>query len=266
MKKWIKRIILIFVFLLILIFGSLYLIQDRIIFHPDKIYKSPDEIQMPEFKEVIYPKKDSSNGFGWYFKGDKEKPAILYCHGNKAQVAFFAPLLKPYLEMGYPVLMVEYQGFGFLPGHPSEKALIEDATAGFDFLKDQGHSKVILHGFSLGTGVVLGVAEKRSANGVILEAPFFSLYRLADEKSIPFAQFLLKNPFLSNKRIVNIEVPLLIIHGIEDKVIPFEHGQDLYQLAKGKDKTFISLSNASHNVFEFGSYEKIKNWLKAHFK
>ena len=266
MKKLIKRTILIGAFFLVSGFGSLYLIQDEIIFHPDTAYKSPIEIQMPEFKEVTYPKKDLSNGFGWYFKGNTNKPATLYCHGNKGQIALFAPLLKPYLDMDYPVLMVEYQGFGILPGRPSEKAIIEDAVAGFDFLKSQGHSKIILHGFSLGTGVVLGVAEKRTASAVILEAPFFSLYRLADEKSVPFAQFFLKNPFMSNKRISKVNVPLLIIHGTGDKVIPFQHGQDLYQLAKEQDKSFISLPNATHHVFEFGSYDKIQDWLHDRFE
>lgn len=269
MKRFIKRAflltLLIGTFFLVSGFGSLYLMQDSIIFFPDKYYQSPAEIGMPEFEEITYKTKTLSNGFGWYFKGDTKKPAILYFHGNKGQVSLFAPLLKPYLKLNYPVFIVEYQGFGKLPGKPNEKALIEDGIAAFDFLKEQGHQKIILHGFSLGTGVALGVSEKRQSSAVILEAPFFSLYRLADE-TIPFSQYFLKNKFFSNERITKVNVPLLIIHGTGDQVIPFQHGKDLYELASEKDKSFISLPNATHHVFEFGSYSKIQDWLQNRFK
>ena len=244
-----------------IVYGTLFFVQDEFIFHPNKTYISPSVAGMPVFEEV-----NVGGQVAWFSKGNKQKPAILYFHGNTGQNADFVSLLKPYIKENWAVYMVEYCGFGKSPGTPSEKCMIENGVKGYDFLKDQGYSSIIFHGFSIGTGVALGVFEKRKADGFVLEGAFYSIVQMAKSTfPLPFIGCLLRNKFLSNERILNVNVPLLFIHGTDDKTVPYKQGLALYNKALSLDKTFIGLEKSPHWTGRYGSFEEIIPWVKKRF-
>ena len=264
-KKNIKYVSLFLVSILLIYFLGLYFIQDYLIFYPDKNYQSPKDIGWTQYQEHPLMMQDGIEIMTWYAKGNVDKPAVLYFHGNASQNAVFAPYLKTYLDKGYTVMIPEYRGFGNTPGRTTEENMFSDATEVYDFLKEEGYSKVIVHGFSFGCAVALGLTQNRMPDALVLEAPFASLKQLVQETKLPFAGIILKSPFESDSYIRYVTCPLLILHGTKDKTIPIHHGKKLFTLATSQDKTFLEIPEGTHFLYKKGSPELIEKWISQRF-
>lgn len=242
----------------------LYCGQQHLYLFPDKGYVSPADKGLPQFVEKPFKAADGLTVMGWYAKGDADKPALLFFHGNSGQIALFAPSLKPYLNSGYSVYMSEYRGFGNTAGKFTQESLYGDAKAAFDFLhKTLGHDDIIVYGYSMGTAAASAVAAERPARGLVLAAPFYSLKKVAGEQNIPLATAALKYELPSYRFVKTYKGPLLIIHGAEDTLIAPKHGKDLYELSPSSDKTFTVIPKLSHNALFFGdkAHPVVLGWL-----
>ncbi len=242
----------------------LYAVQDYLIFYPDKFYVGPAGAGTPEFEEMPLTTADGHLVMAWYAKGDPDKPAILFFHGNAGQVATFAPHLRAYIEAGYPVLMPEYRGFAHSGGKLTEDTMYADAVVAFDYLKHRlGHDKVVVFGYSMGTAPASALAGMREPNAVILAAPFRSLYREVVDKPVPLARLVLTNHLESDKYIVRYDGPLLIIHGLDDKLILPRHGKELFALSPSEDKELRLVEGVDHNrlFFDDANHQIMLDWL-----
>ena len=240
------KIILFFFVVFAIYLGVLYFIQDDLLFYPDKQYKTPADVSMPQFVENPLKASDGTDIMTWYHEGNKDKPAILFLHGNGGQIAAFASPLRPILNAGYSVLMIEYRGFGNVLGSISKETVMQDGAMAFDWLKDQGYSKIIVYGYSFGTAFACALTDIRQADGLILTDPFSSLSKIVSEKPLLFAKFILKDEFMSVDYIKKYTAPLLIIHGKADTLIPYQHAQELYDNAASKEKQIELLENETH--------------------
>ncbi|MBP5534605.1 MAG: alpha/beta fold hydrolase [Alphaproteobacteria bacterium] len=240
------KITLFFFIIFVIYLGVLYFIQDDLLFYPDKQYKSPSDISMSQFLENPLKARDGTDIMTWYHEGDKDKPAILFLHGNGGQIATFAPPLRPILDAGYTVLMMEYRGFGNMPGTISQEVIAQDAALAFDWLKNNGYSKVIVYGYSFGTAFACALTAIRQIDGLILTDPFSSLSKIISEKPIPFAKLVLKDAYMSLDYLKKYNAPLLIIHGKSDALIPYQHAQELFDQALSKEKQIELLDNETH--------------------
>ena len=128
--------------------------------------------------------------------------------------------------------------------------MYRDAAGAVKWLKSKGitEKNIILYGESLGTGVAVEVAQNKNYAGIILESPYTSMVNVG-KKHYPFfpVRFLLKDKFENYKKITNISVPVLIIHGKIDKIVPFAMGKKMYQLAN-EPKFFYSQEYGDHMV------------------
>lgn len=240
----------------------LYNIQRSLIFVPFKKYEAP---QSP-FVENVITMKDGTEVMTWYAEGDKQKPAFLFFHGNAFQLAYYTEPLYPLIERGYGVLMMEYRNFGNTKGTTLQKDIFSDAAETFDWLKRQGYPEIIVYGYSYGTSVASGLTSIRSVDKLILTAPFSSLHKLVKEKPVPLAGWLLKDHYPSEEYIAQYHNPLLIIHGTKDRLIPYHHGQRMYDMAASEDKKLILLDNVSHQHIYFDKLNvpAILEWLDEH--
>ena len=229
----------------------LYLIQNWVLFYPSIRYKSPKSVSMPEFKENIINGLDGMPIMTWYYKGKKNKPAILFLHGNAWQIGTFAPQLKAITDEGYSVLAMEYRGFAHTRGEISYERILQDSVLAFDWLKNQGHSKIIVYAYSFGTAFACALSFFRSFDAMILTAPFSSLEKLVAEKPLPFASLALKDKYISVEYIRKFDKPLLIIHGKNDLLIPYHHSEFLYNNALTKDKKLVLVDKANHHSIYF---------------
>lgn len=245
--------------------GTLYFAQNNLLFFPDKKYKSPADVAISGFSEMTLKASDGVNITAWYHQGNKDKPAILFLHGNAGQVATFAPSLLPIADAGYAVLMMEYRGFGKTQGKISQKTVVQDAALAFDWLKDKGYSKIVISGYSFGTAFSCALTEVRSADGLILTAPFSSLVKIVSEKPVPLARWVLKDNYMSVDYLKKYKAPLLIVHGKEDKLIPYHHAQILFNNAASQEKQIKLLEDETHTsiFFEKKNVPYILEFLKS---
>ena len=248
----------------------LYCGQKHLYLFPDRGYVSPAAVGLGDiFEEKVFTATDGLKIMGWYAKGETDKPAILFFHGNSGQIAKFAPSLKPYIDSGYTVFMSEYRGFGGTAGDFTQENLYADAKAAFDFLHNRlGHKDIIVYGYSMGTAAASVVAAECPALGLVLAAPFYSLKKVAGEQYIPLATFMLKYELPSYQFIKKYTKPLLIVHGAEDTLIAPQHGKDLFDLSPATDKQLVFIPKQSHNALFFGdkAHPVVTEWLARHEK
>ena len=245
----------------------LYHLQRNLIFIPSHRYIAPSEMENSPFVENVLTMKDGTKVMTWYAKGEQDKPAILFFHGNAFQLAAYAEQLYPFAERGYTVLMMEYRNFGNTEGKTLQPDIFSDAVETFDWLKAQGYPEIIVYGYSYGTAVSSGLTSLRPVDKLILMAPFSSLLKLVKEKPVPFAGLLLKDHYPSEDYIREYHNPLLILHGDRDRLIPIHHGKRMYEVAGSTDKQFIEITGSSHKpiFFEKLNQPAIFEWLDAHY-
>jgi fermentation-respiration switch protein FrsA (DUF1100 family) len=175
-------------------------------------------------------------------------PAVLYFMGNAGSIGLFGTSLEQHRRTGRTVVALEYRGGGGLTGWPSEKLLKEDALAAYDWLDAQTDQPIVVHGYSLGSGLALHVAAERPVAGVILDAPFARLCELMARASALPACWLPVQRWDSLALVDQVRAPVLIQHGGQDALIPPEQGERLAKAleSNGQQVEFHLLPKADH--------------------
>ena len=245
--------ILTLIFFYILLIIVVFFYQRNILYHPsasnylkDNLDTEPSEI---EKVKVITEDKIALNG--WFYNKDIEKfKTIVFFHGNAGSLKNRTYKLNHFKDLDVNFLIISWRGFSGNMGKPNEMGLYEDARSAIRWLNMKGiqDKNIILYGESLGTAVVVEIAQNKKYAGVILESPFTSMVNMG-KKYYPFfpVSFLLKDKFESYKKINKISVPVLIMHGKVDKIVPYAMGKKMYELANGP-KFFHSQEYGDHMV------------------
>ena len=238
-------------YLLLLIF--MFFFQRNLLYHPsvDNYLKDQVASEPTEIEKVNITTKDKINLIGWFYNKNLDKSkTILFFHGNAGSLENRTYKLNHFKNLNVNFLIIAWRGFSGSEGKPNEKGLYEDAESAIKWLKTKGinEQNIILYGESLGTGVVTEIAQNKNYAGVILESPFTSMINMG-KKYYPFfpVRFLLKDKFESYKKINNILVPVLIMHGKVDRIVPYEMGKKMYELAN-EPKFFYSQEYGDHMV------------------
>ncbi len=179
-----------------------------------------------------------------YLPGKKDSDVILYSHGNAEDLSTVQYVLKNLQLHGYSVIGYDYEGYGASEGTPTSETACRDADAVYHYLTDTLNilpEKIVIYGFSVGTGASCYLAEKYPAKALILEAPFASAYQVV----LPIAG--LPGDRLPNaERVAKTDIPLLVFHGERDLIIPFRNGQKVFAGARNRKK-FVAVPKAGHN-------------------
>lgn len=172
---------------------------------------------------------------------------ILLSHGNMSDLGLCLPLAQQMHAQGFALLVYDYPGYGTSEGMPSEQGTYDAIDAAYEFLTVQrkiSPHKIILYGRSLGGGPTIDLASRVTPGGVIVESTFISTFRV--KTRIPLFPF---DKFCSLKKAPKITSPTLIIHGKLDDLIPFWHGELLYEAILAP-KQHLWLEHAGHNDIE----------------
>lgn len=246
--------------------AGLYIFQRRLVYPAQTaLYYSVSELRLDNLREVKLKASDGVALIAWWMPAEPGKPTLLYFHGNGDSLLSRLPRIERFSAAGYGVFMPAYRGYSGSEGTASEAALIDDAVTAYDVLQDKGISgkSIVLYGESLGTGVAIQLAEKRKVQGIVLDAPYTSLPDVA-QLAYPFmpVRSFMTERFESRSHIQKLEVPILIMHGTEDQVIPISLGQKLFAAAN-EPKTFVAIKGAAHsNIYEFGAFTHLDRFLK----
>lgn len=214
--------------------------------YPEGEWNPPDL----DFEDVEFRSVDGTRLHGWYVAHERPRAVILFSHGNAGNLSHRAGTARILHELvGATVLMYDYRGYGRSEGRPGEKGILEDGRAARAWLAERAGidpRQVVLMGRSLGGAVAVDLARD-GARALVLESTFTSVPDMAAVHYpwLPFRQFL-RNRFDSASKIKSYRGPLLQSHGDADRIVPFEIGRRLYELANDP-KRFLVIEEGDHN-------------------
>ena len=246
--KRITKIIFILLFGFTLISGLLYFSQEKIIFHPEQLANNYKFQFDQSFEELNFKTPDNKILNGLLFKSDSSKGLIFYLHGNAGSLKSWGQISNAYLQLHFDVLMFDYRGFGKSEGEiNSQNQLFEDVQIVYDEIKKKyPENKIIILGYSIGTGPAAKLASTNKPRLLILQAPYYSLIDMMNYNYPYLPTFLLKYKLETYKYIQDCKIPIIIFHGDQDNVIYYNSSVRLRKLAKSTD-TLITLSGHGHN-------------------
>jgi uncharacterized protein len=241
----------------------LFFFQRDYVFKPTGALASAAEKGLPGVEVITLEAADGTTLTGWFQPAEPGKPSLLYFHGNAGNVSERAKRFRQVVDSGFGFLALSYRGFVGSEGSPSEAALVADGLDIFDRLAKRSDA-IVIYGESLGTGVATEVAAQRDARALVLEAPFAAALDIA-AATYPWVpvSFLMRDPFLSREHILDVEEPVLIIHGTADQVIPVEQGRRLFEVTH-EPKSLAIIEGATHSdLWDRGLWPIVLQFLEA---
>ena len=243
---WLKLIIIIYCATGI----ALYYLQDHILFHPepfskDEKYDFPDscnEINIP------YNNETNLNIIQFKTKDTAVKGVVLYFHGNRKNISWYAKYAANFTKNNYEVWMHDYPGFGKSTGKFAEQKLYDYALQVYKLARTKFKpANIIIYGKSFGACIASQLASVRDCKYLILETPCYSMTSLvAHYFPIYPVKQMLHYHFPNNEYLQNVTAPIIIFHGTDDGVVPYSNASMLKEVLKTNDE-FVTIENGSHN-------------------
>ncbi len=231
--------------------------ESKFLFFPGKNIETSPEAFGIVYGQVTVPSTDSVKLVCWIIpSADTSTLWLLYLHGNagnvgkRGYVEHYAQLHK----LGLNILAVDYRGYGESSGNPSEQGLYDDARAGYEYLRSAQRvpaERIIVYGYSLGSGVAVDLASNVPTAALIVEGSFTSIPDVGQEH-YPYlpVRLVARSQFASKLKIGAIVAPKLFIHAVDDHTVPIQYGRELFEIAAAP-KTFLEVKgghDTAHNV------------------
>lgn len=240
----------VFTVLLLTICAMLYLNQEELIFFPTKLPANHTFTFNADFQERYISTPDGSNLHGLLFKADSSEGLIFYLHGNAGALDSWGEIAGTYTNLNYDVFMIDYRGYGKSEGRiSSEKQFHDDVQAAYDHIKKEyPEEKIVVLGYSIGTGTAARLASENKPKMLILQSPYYSLIDLAQKLYPMVPSAIIKYKFKTHDYVEKTAAPIVLIHGDQDEVIYYGSSLKLQQHLKPADQ-LITLKGQLHNGF-----------------
>lgn len=244
------------------ILGLTWAMQRQLMYFPSSEVTTADAMGLTDVEPVTFPTADGLVLSGWFFTQSASSPRVTFLvfNGNAGNRSHRAPLATALRHRGFQVLLVDYRGYAENPGAPTENGLAADSRAARAYVigrPDVDASRLVYFGESLGTAVAVNLAVDYPPAALVLRSPFTSMADLG-QLHYPFlpVRLLLRDRFAAIDQIRRIQVPLLVIAGQRDRIVPIENSRRLYDAAIAA-KTLLVLANADHNDHELLAGEEM---------
>lgn len=259
MQNWLY-VLLIILSVYILISVLLYFLQDYFLFKPEKLSKDFQfYYDNQEIEEYNVETRDGATINGLRFKAENPKGIVFYLKGNSKSIKGWGKFAVDFTRHGYDVVMVDYRGFGKSTGRRTQKAVKRDMQVIYNKLKEKVSEKyIILYGRSMGSGFAAKLASMNNPRMLILDAPYYSLSKVA-KKYIPFMplSLLIKFPMPTHKWMKYVNCPIHIIHGTDDRLIPYKTSVKLSKIKPELTKLYTVIGGGHKDLNTFESYHKM---------
>lgn len=226
----------------------LYFNQESILFPGTKLAAGYNYTYTNEFEELNIPVDEEIAINGLLFKAENSKGLIFYMHGNGGNLKTWGDIAPTYTALGYDIFISDYRGYGKSGGAiESEEQFFDDMRKAYKkLLKNYNEDKVIIIGYSVGTGTATMLAAENNPKKLILKAPYYSLTEVIDSR-VPFMpHFLQKYKFDTYKYLPKVSAPVYIFHGTADRIIPYENSIRLKN--RNKKAELITLKGEGHQL------------------
>jgi len=244
MKSVLKILLKAFILLYFLACAVLYFAQEKVIFLQDQL---PETYQFRDGEEVEVEVEDGLFLNCLLLKSPQSRGVILYFHGNKGSNARCLRQAERMKGLGYDIFMPDYRGYGKSDGNiEGEKQLLDDAQKVYEYVKTlYDESKIVLVGYSLGTGIASYLASENNPQQVVLNSPYISFTDLKDRRIPIVPDFLVKYPLSNLKYLSKTEERVTIYHGTRDELIPYDSSETLSRINPEKI-TLVPLKDTGH--------------------
>lgn len=246
----------------------MYFAQDGLLFLPNipgrEIAATPAAVGLP-YEETVLTTEDGVSLSAWWVPATQARATVVHFHGNAGNIGDRLELLQIFNALGLNVLLFDYRGYGKSTGSPSEDGVYRDAQAVWRHLtRERGLApeQIVLHGQSLGGAVACWLAAHERPAALILESSFTSAPDLAAELYpwLP-VRLLARLRFNTRELLEGVTAPVLVIHSRDDEIIPYAHGQRLFEAAR-EPKRMLEI-RGDHNGGFWISREVYESGLRA---
>lgn len=245
-KKWLKIALIVYVLGAI----AIYFFQDYCMFHPVAMRKDEKYNFSQPHKEINIPVNKESNLNIIRFTTSDTLPrgVVLYFHGNKKNISWYARFAPYFTKHNYEVWMIDYPGYGKSTGTFNEQTLYDWAGQVYKFARSRfAADSIVIYGKSLGTCIAAQLASTHNSKRLILETPYYSMTSMARRYFFMYpVDWLFKYRFPEAEFLQKVEVPVTMIHGTDDGIIPYSNARKLKKVMKPGDE-FITIDGGSHN-------------------
>ena len=258
--------------LYVLLFAAVWAFQERLYFHgrTAEITRTPENLHWPY--EDVWIDVAEGRTHGWWLPVDNARGAVLFSHGSGKNISHYLDDAACFRDNGFSVLLYDYGGYGESIGNPSENRCYTDIRAMYKHLTQAlavPEDHIVLAGCSMGGGVTADLAANVKPGAVILESTFLSVPAAAADTLwwLP-VMAMTRTQFRNIDKVPLIQSPVLVVHSRDDTVVPFSHGQRLYEAVK-TSKQFVEI-HGGHGGGKFESKDiygpALKQFLDEHFK
>ena len=234
--------------------------QTKLIFLPHHETRSTPQAYGWDYQDVwLDVGEDKVHGW-WLPASNTTAPTLLYFHGNGSNNGDLMELAAIFRQLELSVFLIDYRGYGqSSPVFPNENRVYEDAEAAWQYLVRErkiSPEKIVVYGHSLGGAIAIELATQHpEMAGLITEGTFTSIADMARlspvMKLLPLS-WVVTQRFDSIAKVGSLQMPILILHGTADEVIPFDMSEKLYAAApQPKQREVFELAGHS-NLPQFG--------------
>lgn len=249
-----------------LLVGILYFIQERFIFHPERLPMDFRFTFREHFHEIKLKANDGNLTDGLLFKKENSKGVVFYFKGNTRSIKGWSKFAHDFLELGFDVFLIDYPGFGKSVGKHTEAHICRDACDAYRWLmKHYPEKQIVIYGRSFGAGIAARVASEFHPSRLVLDSPYYSFIRLAQyyTRILPL-RWILKYKLPLNEYLGRVRCPVYILHGTRDRIIPFSHSLKLLRENPGRI-TLLPVAYGKHNNLPtFESYHRYLHQILEH--
>lgn len=258
---------------LAVLFGILYLIyvfyiycnQEEMVFRNHKLAPGYEFAFNADFEEITVPTSDSVQLHGILFKAKESKGLVFYLHGNAGALDSWGEIAPVYTNLGYDIFILDYRGFGKSEGETEDEfQVFNDVSAAYAIMNRRYKEKdIVIAGYSIGTGPAAHLASVKNPKSLILQSPYDNFLRYTSGRVPFFPDFLKKFSFETDVFVKKIKCPVIIFHGKEDLLIPYDNSVRLQDFFKPVDRLFLLDGQGHLGMNDNEVYQKeLKNIIR----
>lgn len=234
-----------------------------------------------KFESVDFKSADGTPLHGWFIPAKNKsaqsaKATVVFSHGNAGSIGHHLGFCAWLAEADYNVIIYDYRGFGKSGGNVDRRGMIDDVKAAFAYARkrsDIDSSRLVSYGHSLGGAqsvTALGEAPVKGLRAIVIDGAFASYQVMARVVAGQLGASLVTDELAPKDFVRKLApIPLLVVHGLHDEVVPISQGRQLFEAA-GQPKTFFEVESGRHGTAlsnDNGAYrQKMITWLDSILK
>ncbi|MHC0448076.1 alpha/beta hydrolase [Flavobacterium sp. 3-218] len=226
-----------FLVIYVLIISYVYFNQVGMVFQSTALPKDHKFDYVQKFEEIDIKSFDGTKLNGLLFKAENSKGLVFYLHGNAGTLETWGKITKTYTNLGYDIFILDYRSFGKSEGQiENEEQLKKDISIAYKTLaKRYAENKIIIAGYSIGSGFATILASENKPKALILQSPYYSFTELSSTRVPFFPNFMKKFQLETYTYLPKVKVPIYIFHGKDDHLIEYNNSVRLNELIDSED-------------------------------